>query len=146
MAPWRVHSSQVTPRRWTWQLSRVFRDCLRTVLADPNAGIPEMWKTIPDWQAKILRKRNADYVETSGLFRFRLKENPLAFFRATGDALCYAPTLFWRQLSRGFRYNPECAVNPVKEVQDLIATFNAPWPPTDMSAGWGNRSSQRDKG
>lgn len=134
LATWRVHERQATPPAMTDQQIRLMLDSVQSVVHDRRTGIPEDWKTIPDWDDQITRVWRQEYLDTFGLYRGQARRHPGQFFENAWDAFREEPGFFFRQAFRRFAWSDEFSPDKVQATRDLIRLFNAPWPPQPLPA------------
>jgi glycosyltransferase involved in cell wall biosynthesis len=136
LATWRIHAAQATPKESTWQEFHLFCEALRDVMNDSQAGIPERWRSIPQWQERLLQTKRLESLEYLRLFRWELRKNPGQFFENAQLALRHEPGWLLKQIVRGFGWPSELDTNPAGTVQELRQLFAAPWPPREADARW----------
>jgi glycosyltransferase involved in cell wall biosynthesis len=127
LATWRIHGRQATPRVPTRKQKSIICQSLKSVLADPTAGVPEEWKRVPGWDRQILAVRRDDYLRSLGLYRWLAKSDPKQFLSNVMGAVKTEPGWVIHQALNGFSYKEE--LNPVEAVQNLIKSVGAKWPP-----------------
>lgn len=143
LATWRVHGDQATGK--LKDINRTNLDCFESVLNDDESGIPDEWKTIPKWKKKITHICRTEYLDSLGLYRNVLRQNPRAFLAGVKEAAMNAPGFLLTQAMRGFSWFPQMSPDPIDAAHKLIEMFDCKWPPqrAEQRGGDLNRSKQR---
>ena len=130
-ASFRVYSAQATPQKPTWRQQRNNWMCVEDVISDPKAEIPAEWKTIENWQEKIVRSVHEQYLDAFELSRWSARQNPLNFIQNAAAAVVNEPALLAKQMARAFAARPEFDLTA--NMNDLLKTFRASWPPQKVA-------------
>lgn len=138
LATWRIHSRQASAMKWTLPARKTIYEAIQNVLDDPKSGIPEAWRSIPEWRAKVLAVAKAAYLEKYDLYRWVLRESPDRFWQGFSAALRQEPGWLLQRAFKGFGLGPELKVSSVAIMEQLLHTFSATWPPQEMPA-FGNK-------
>ena len=132
LATFRVHPAQATGkvnvRNLRWITTALLRS-LEEVLLTQDANIPPEWKTIPDWKEQITAVTRTEYYDGLGIFRGVAKRHPIVFLANVWNALVNEPQFLGAQLLNGFAWSPSLTPDRVTAARNLIANFNASWPP-----------------
>ena len=127
LATWRVHGDQATGKLKS--INRTNLDCFESVLNDDESGIPDEWKAIQGWKKKITHICRTEYLDSFGLYRNVLRQNPRAFLAGVKEAAMNAPGFLLTQAMRGFSWFPQMSPDPIDAAHKLIEMFDCKWPP-----------------
>jgi glycosyltransferase involved in cell wall biosynthesis len=129
LTTFRINEGQATPANCTPAHWKIYCQSLERVLDDSEAQIPGDWKANKDWRDRLMQYRRRLYHESFELYRWMARENLGRFLTAAGQSAVAAPTFFLKQALQGFPDTQSGQRNAIEEVQALLTTFRAEWPP-----------------
>jgi len=133
LSSWRVHDQQGTPKFFEWEFMGKVLGMFQAVLHDPQAGVPEKWKKIPNWDKELTAVWEMEYQDSFHLDRGYARRHPGRFLRNALAALRRHPGLLLSQAARGFAWSDRFSPNRVAAAKRMFALFHPPWPPEKVS-------------
>jgi len=133
LSAWRVHDQQGTPKFFEWEFMGKVLGMFQAVLYDPQAGVPEEWMKIQDWDKELTAVWEMEYQDSFHLDRGYARRQPGKFLRNAWAALWRRPGLLLSQTARGFAWSKRFSPNRVEAAKRMFALFQPPWPPENVS-------------
>jgi glycosyltransferase involved in cell wall biosynthesis len=134
LATWRRRAGQVTPNRhWTWREHKLLLRLIERVIDDPDSGLPEAWRQIPNWRDAITATRRLEMREAFNAYRWTFRKSPATFFSGVGAALITEPAWALSRLIKGFPAGPELNIDFLGRAERLLKTFEFERPTPTLS-------------
>jgi len=133
LSGWRTHGEQGTPKFFEWRFMGKVLEMFYAVLADPKAGIPTEWKSVPQWEKELTAIWELEYEDSFHLDRGYARQQPQKFLQNAWAALCQRPMLLARQAARGFAWPEQFSPDRMVAAKRLFELFHPPWPPKQVS-------------
>ena len=132
LSSWRVHDQQGTPKFFEWEFMGKVLGMFQSVLHDQQAGVPDEWKKIPNWDKELTAVWEMEYQDSFHLDRWYARHHPSEFLRNALVALWRRPGLLLSQFGRGFAGSERFSPDRTAAAKRMFALFQPPWPPQKM--------------
>jgi hypothetical protein len=136
LAGFRRRKGQATPQIFGPAHWNLLGRIQRSVLRDECAGIPALWKTMPDWEKQLLACCRSNYLCSLKLHRQHALRNPREFLAHCWDGARREPRWLLGRVLQGFGASGEDEIDPVSHARELIKFFKASWPPKRVENRW----------